>query len=145
MISRIKKFAGRSQRPLVLISLFIVVVFAAASISVIRYRSAKSSVQTINYSDLFALAEAGTGASVIIDGDAVMVTRLDGAIVQSTVAGESFRQTIVELFRKNHVPVQFASARPSFIATAFTYSWPLMVIGLFALVGWQVHATMTGR
>jgi cell division protease FtsH len=144
MISRIKKIAGRSQRAIVLAALFLAVVFVVSSISLLRYRSAKSAVGTINYSELYAIAETGTAVSVIIENDSLTVTRADGLVVQSTVAGESFRQTVVELFRKNHVPVQFATTQPSLGATALTYSWPILVVGLFAFAGWRVHATVNG-
>ena len=33
---------------------------------------------------------------------------------------------------------EFSSTHPSFAATALTYSWPVFVIGLFALVGWRL-------
>jgi len=99
----------------------------------------------MNYSELYAIAEAGSVASVIIDGDSVIVTKTDATRIESTVAGESFRQTIVELFRKNHVPVEFASTQPSLAIAALTYSWPFLVLTLFGLVGWRVHATINGR
>jgi len=144
MISRIKKFGGRSQKTIILIAAVFTLVFVVGSISLLSYRTAQSSVQTINYSALYSIAEAGTAASVRVEGDSLKVTRADGVVVQSTVAGESFRQTIVELFRKNHVPVEFASTQPSFGMAMLTYSWPIFVIGLFAFVGWRVHATVNG-
>ena len=135
MISRIKKFAGRSQRTIILVALLLTVIFVAGSVSVISYRATRPSIQTINYSELYSLAEAGTATSVRIENDSLTVTRTDSTVVQSTVAGESFRQTIVELFRKNHVPVAFASTQPTFAAAALMYSWPVLVIGLFAFIG----------
>ncbi|HYX30808.1 MAG TPA: ATP-dependent zinc metalloprotease FtsH [Pyrinomonadaceae bacterium] len=144
MISRIKKFAGRSQRALVLVALLFTIAFVFGSVSYVRYRNAQPAVQTINYSDLYRMAEGASAASVMIENDAVIVTRTDGTMVQSIVAGESFRQTVVELFRKRSVPVEFASAQPSFAATLFMYSWPALVIGLFALIGWRVHVTVNG-
>jgi cell division protease FtsH len=145
MISRIKKFGGRSQRTIVLVALLLTIVFFVASVSLLSYRIAQTAVQTINYSELYSIAEGGTAASVRIENDSLTIRRADGTVVQSTVAGESFRQTIVELFRKNHVPVEFATTHPSLGVTVFNYSWPLFVIGLFALVGWRVHATVNGR
>jgi cell division protease FtsH len=106
---------------------------------------AKSGAQTINYSEIYAIAEAGSAASVTVDGDSLIVRTLDGNRVQSTVAGESFRQTIVELFRKNRVPVEFATAQPNVAISLLTYSWPLLVLALFGVVGWRVHATINGR
>ena len=145
MISRIKKLADKSQQTIILIAAVLTIVLVAGSISLLSYRAAQASAQTINYSELYALAEAGSAASVRIEGDVLTVTRTDGIVIQSTVAGETFRQTIVELFRKNHVPVEFASTRPTFGTTLLTYSWPVFVVGLFAFVGWRVHATVNGR
>ncbi|HXT62588.1 MAG TPA: ATP-dependent zinc metalloprotease FtsH [Pyrinomonadaceae bacterium] len=145
MSFRIQKFAGRSQKATVAVLLFLVTALAAGSISLMRYRSAKSSAQKLNYSELYAIAEAGTATAVTVDGDALIVTRTNGQRVESVVAGESFRQTIVELFRKNHVPVEFALAQPNFGISLLSYSWPVLVLAAFGLVGWRVHATINGR
>lgn len=139
-----RKFSTRSQRALIVAG-FITAGLAIGAISLVRYRSTRTPIQKVNYSDLYAIAEAGSAASVLIDNDSVQVKRNDGGVVESTVAGESFRQTIVELFRKNHVPVEFASAQPSFAGSVVTYSWPVLLFGLFAFVGWRVHATLNGR
>src|SRR5258706_140243 len=117
----------------------------AGSISVIRYRQPTSPVQTINYSEAYAIAESGAAASVLVENDSLIVKRSDGTVFQTTVTGEAFRQTIVELFRKNRVPVEFASTQPTLIATVFIYSWPVLVVLLLGLVGWRVHATINGR
>ena len=144
MAFSIKKFAGRSQRTtLILIS--IGVIFIAGSVSFIRYRNTKSPVQTINYSEAYAVAESGAAASVVIENDLLIMKRSDGTVVQTTVAGESFRQTIVELFRKNHVPVEFASTQPALAVTVLEYAWPVLVFLLLGLAGWRVHATVNGR
>src|SRR5438552_3394204 len=145
MAFRIKKFAGRSQRTTLILLTLLAMVLITGSISVIHYRHTPSPVQTINYSDLYAIAESGAAASVLIENDSLIVKRGDGTVFQTTVAGESFRQTIVELFRKNHVPVEFASTQPNLAATVFIYSWPVMVCFLLALVGWRVHRTVNGR
>jgi len=144
MAFSIKKFAGRSQRTtLVLIS--IAVILIAGSVSFIRYRNTKPPVQTINYSEAYAVAESGAAASVVIENDLLIMKRSDGTVVQTTVAGESFRQTIVELFRKNHVPVEFASTQPALAVTVLEYAWPVLVFLLLGLAGWRVHATVNGR
>jgi cell division protease FtsH len=141
----IKKLAGRSQRTIWISSISLAVLLLVASVSVITYRRATRVVSTINYSEAYAIAESGTAASVLVDGDLLIVKRTDGSIVQTTVAGESFRQTIVELFRKNHVPVAFASTQPGFVASLFVYSWPFAVVFLVGLVGWRMYATVNGR
>jgi cell division protease FtsH len=128
-----------------MVVVLIATMLIAGAVSVIRYRSTKLPVERINYSQLYALAEAGSATAVVIDNDALIVTRLDGTVVESTVAGESFRQTIVELFRKNRIPVEFASTQPSLAVTIVTYSWPMVVLALFGFVGWRVYATVNGR
>ena len=145
MSFRIQKLAGRSQKATGVALIVIAVALATGSISLVRYRTAKSAAQTINYSEIYAIAEAGSAASVTVDGDSLIVRTLDGNRVQSTVAGESFRQTIVELFRKNRVLVEFATAQPNVAISLLTYSWPLLVLALFGVVGWRVHATINGR
>jgi cell division protease FtsH len=146
MAFRIKKFAGRSQRTtLILLLSLVATVLIAGSISVVRYRGRTSPVQTINYSEVYAIAESGAAASVLIDNDSLIVKRGDGTVFQTTVAGESFRQTIVELFRKHGVPVAFASTQPTLASTVFVYSWPVLVFLLLGLAGWRVHATVNGR
>src|SRR6266404_5600941 len=145
MAFRIKKFAGRSQRTTLILATLIATVLIAGSISAIRYRRNTSPVQTINYSEVYAIAESGSAASVVIENDSLLVKRGDGTVFRTTVAGESFRQTIVELFRKNHVPVEFASTQPTFAGTVFMYSLPVLVFLSLGLVGWRVHATVNGR
>jgi len=145
MAFRTKKFSGRSQRTTLLIIAFVATVFITASISLIRYRHKASPIQTINYSELYAVAESGAAASLLIENDTLIVKRVDGTVFQSTVAGESFRQTIVELFRKNHVPVEFASTQPTLASTVFIYSSPVLIVLLLGLAGWRVHATVNGR
>jgi len=145
MAFRIKKFSGRSQRTTLILVTFIATILIAGSVSFIRYRNAKSPVQTINYSEAYALAESGVAASVLMENDVLIVKRGDGAVFQTTVAGESFRQTIVELFRKNHVPVEFASTQPALAVTVLEYTWPVLVFLLLGLAGWRVHATLNGR
>jgi len=145
MSFRIKKFTGRSQRAILMIAGLLATVFIGASISFIRYNATRSHVHTINYSELYATAEKGLASSVVVDNDLLIVRTVDGTTFQSTVAGETFRQTIVELFRKNRVPVEFASTKPGIAEAVFVYSLPVLVFLSLGLVGWRVHATINGR
>src|SRR5437868_1483472 len=145
MAFRIKKFAGRSQRTTLILLTLLAMVLLTGSISVIRYRHATSPVQTINYSEAYAIAESGSAVSVLVENDSLIVKRADGTVFQTTVAGESFRQTIVELFRKNGVPIEFASAQPSLAETVFVYSSPVLICLVLGLAGWRVHSTVNGR
>src|SRR5258706_15503891 len=145
MIFRIKKIFGRSHRTSVVLAIFGAAVLAAGFVSVALYRNRTSPVQRINYSALYAIAQTGPAASVLIENDSLTVTKTDGAVFQATVAGDSFRQTVVELFRRNGVPIEFASTQPGFAGTVFVYSWPVVICLVLGLVGWRVHATVNGR
>src|ERR1044072_1597312 len=145
MAFSIKKLAGRSQRTTLILLLLTATILIASAISIISYRRTASPIQTITYSEAYAIAERGSAAFVVVESDSVVVTRADGTVFRTLVAGESFRQTIVELFRKNHIPVEFASTQPTLAATALVYSWPVLVVLMLAIVGWRVHATVNGR
>ena len=141
----LKKLSGRSQRATLFLMAFIGTALIAGSISIIRYRHSKSPVQSINYSELYRIAESGVAASVLIENDTLVIRRADGTMFQSTVAGESFRQTIVELFRKNRVPVEFASTQPTLATSILMYSSAIAVFLFLGFAGWRVHATVNGR
>ena len=145
MSFRIEKFSGRSQRAILVAAAFVLIALIVASISFAAYRSTTSAVRKLSYSELYSIAETGAATSALVENDAIRIKRPDGTIAESTVSGDTFRQTIVELLRKNHVTVEFASTQPSLITTVFMYSWPVLVLGLFAFVGWRVHATVNGR
>ncbi|HEY6046028.1 MAG TPA: AAA family ATPase, partial [Pyrinomonadaceae bacterium] len=145
MAFSIKKLAGRSQRTTLILLALTSTVLIAVAISIVGYRRAASPIQTLNYSEAYAMAESGAAASVLIESDSLIVKRADGTMFRTTVAGESFRQTIVELFRKNHVPVEFASTQPTLAGTVLLSSWPFLLVLMLGVVGWRVHATVNGR
>src|SRR5438105_9251651 len=145
MTSRIMKIVGRSQRATLLLVILIATVLMVGSISIVVHKSKTSATRKINYSELYKIAEIGSAASVIIENDSLIVKSMDGSIFQATVAGESFRQGVVELFRKNGVPIEFASMQPSLAETLFTYSTPVIVCLLLGFIGWRVYATVNGR
>lgn len=145
MAFRIRKFSGRSQRTTLILLSLTATLLIAGSISIIGYRRTTPTVQTINYSEAYAIAESGSAASVLVESDSLILKRADGTSLKATVAGEGFRQTIVELFRKKGVPVEFASMQPTFIASVLIASWPVLVCLLLGVVGWRVHATINGR
>src|SRR5438105_3290713 len=145
MTSRIMKIVGRSQRATLLLVILIATVLMVGSISIVVHKSKTSATRKINYSDLYKIAEIGSAASVIIENDSLTVKSTDGSVFQATVAGDSFRQGVVELFRKNGVPIEFASLQPSLAETLFTYSTPVIVCLLLGFIGWRVYATVNGR
>src|SRR5437763_5040518 len=145
MTSRITKIIGRSQRATLFLVILIATVLIVSSIFIILQKGRTSATRKINYSELYKIAEIGSAASVIVQNDSLIVKSTDGSVFQATVAGDSFRQGVVELFRKNGVPIEFASMQPSLAETLFTYSTPVIVCLLLGFIGWRVYATVNGR
>src|SRR2546421_9682169 len=145
MTSRLTKIVGRSQRAILLLIILIATVLVAGSISTVVHKSRTSATRKINYSELYKIAEIGSAISVIVENDSLTVKSTDGSVFQATVAGDSFRQGVVELFRKTGVPIEFASMQPSLAETLFTYSTPVIVCLLLGFIGWRVYATVNGR
>src|SRR6266496_785627 len=145
MTSRINKIVGRSQRETLFVIILIATVLMVGSISIVVHKSRTSATSKINYSELYKIAESGSAAAVVIENDSLTVKSADGSIFQATVAGDSFRQGVVELFRKNGVPIEFSSVQPSLGETLLTYSAPVAICLLLGFIGWRVHATVNGR
>src|SRR2546421_1811194 len=145
MTSRITKIVGRSQRATLFLVILIATVLIVSSIFIVVQKGRTSATRKINYSELYKIAEIGSAASVIVENDSLIVKSTDGSVFQATVAGDSFRQGVVELFRKTGVPIEFASMQPSLAETLFTYSTPVIVCLLLGFIGWRVYATVNGR
>lgn len=80
----------------------------APIIAVVLYQRQSAPSQKINYSQLYSLAESTTSALVTIEGDVLTVQAKDGSLLQATVTSEIARQGVVELFRKNNVPIELS-------------------------------------
>src|SRR5438552_4948568 len=145
MTSRLMKIVGRSQRATLFLIILFATVLIVSAIFIVVQRSRTSAATKINYSELYKIAEVGSAASVIVENDYLIVKRTDGSVFQATVAGDSFRLGVVELFRKNGVPIEFSSMQPSLAETLFTYSTPVIVCLLLGFIGWRVYATVNGR
>src|SRR5256885_14043389 len=145
MTSRITKIVGRSQRATLFLVILIATVLIVSAIFIVVQKGRTSATRKINYSELYKIAEIGSAASVIVENDSLIVKSTDGSVFQATVAGDSFRQGVVELFRKNGVPIEFASMQPTLAETLFTYSAPIVICLLLGFIGWRVYATVNGR
>src|SRR5881227_273664 len=145
MTSRITKIVGRSQRATLFLVILIATVLIVGSILIVIHKSRTSATRKINYSELYKIAEIGSAISVIVENESLTVRSTDGSVFQATVAGDSFRQGVVELFRKNGVPIEFASMQPTLAETLFTYSTPVVICLLLGFIGWRAYATVNGR
>ncbi|HET9478176.1 MAG TPA: ATP-dependent zinc metalloprotease FtsH [Pyrinomonadaceae bacterium] len=113
--------------------------------SIVTYQRRQPPVQRINYSQLYSLAEAGGAVALQVEGETVTVTRTDGSIVEATVTGESTQHDVVQLFRKNNVPVEFRPLQPGMWVSVLNYLLPVLTLGLIGVVAWRIYASMSGR
>jgi hypothetical protein len=69
----------------------------------------------------------------------------NGSLQQATVTSELARQGVVELFRKNNVPIEFKVLRPGALASVLNWTIPLLTLFLLGFVGWRAYCSMSGR
>ena len=112
---------------------------------IVSYLQRQPQVQRINYSQLYSLAESGGATALTIEGETVTVTRPDGSIVEATVTGETTQHDIVQLFSQHNVPVEFQPVRPGLLANVMNWGLPILMLGLIAVAGWRVYASLSGR
>ncbi|HSK62906.1 MAG TPA: ATP-dependent zinc metalloprotease FtsH [Pyrinomonadaceae bacterium] len=114
--------------------------------SIVSYQRRQPQVQRINYSQLYSLAEAGSGVALLqIQGETVTLTRADGSLVEATVTGEVPQNDVVQLFRKHNVPVEFKPVQPGMFVSVLNYLLPVLTLGLIGFAGWRLYAHMSGR
>ena len=102
-----------------------VVCLSVFTVTVILYFRQRQQVQTINYSQLYALGQAGSAQALQIEGEAVSVTKADGTVVVATVTGEAAQHELVQIFREKNVPVEFRPMQPGPLTTALNWILPI--------------------
>jgi cell division protease FtsH len=107
-------------------------------------QSHATQISQINYSELYKIAETGSATSLTIEGDALTVVNAQGTALQASVTSEAVRQGLVEQFRKNNVPIEFRPVRASIGSILLTWVAPIVTVMLLGLIGWRVHASMSG-
>jgi cell division protease FtsH len=132
-------------RRAILSTLAIITLVVAVTASVVLYERHQSSVQKINYSELYKLAETTSSGALIVEGETITVRKSDGTSVEATVTGEAAQHEVVELFRKNNVPVEFRALQPGLLVSVLNWVLPLASLLLLGVIGWRVYASMSGR
>src|SRR5438132_13652241 len=107
----IGKIVTRAQRMIIVGAVSVLAVLIAVP-SVARYRAAEPQTRKINYTTLAQIAESGSATALVVEGETLTVTSKDGSTLEAIVAAESFRQGLVEQFRKQGVPIEFRSLQP---------------------------------
>ena len=113
--------------------------------SIVTYQRRQPQVQRINYSQLYSLAEAGGATALQIEGETMTVTRADGSLVEATVTGQSPQNDVIQLFRKNNVPIEFRPLQPGVLVSVLNWGLPILTLGLIAVAAWRVYASLSGR
>ena len=113
--------------------------------TIVTYQRHQPPVQNINYSQLYSFAEAGGAVALQVEGETLTVTRADGTLEQATVTGEATQHEIVQLFRKNNVPVEFKPIQPGLLSSLLSWGLPVLTLGLIAFAAWRIYASMSGR
>jgi len=144
MPTPVPKVSLRIRKVLLCLSAIIILLFVATA-SVVLYQRHQPLVEKINYSQLYKLAETSSGASLTVEGETLTVKRLDGSMVEATVTGEAAQHEVVELFRKNSVPVEFRPLQPGLFVTALNWVLPLISLVIVGVIGWRVYASVSGR
>ncbi|HKO97689.1 MAG TPA: ATP-dependent zinc metalloprotease FtsH [Pyrinomonadaceae bacterium] len=143
MPSPIRKIVSRSpQVTLTLVATATVVLIAATA--VIIYQTRAPRVTSINYSELYKIAEAGSASSLLIESDTLTVQGKHGEALQAVVTSDVIRQGLVEQFRKNNVPIEFRPVEASWSTTILTWAMPVLMVMLLGFIGWRVYTSMNG-
>ncbi|HEX7295191.1 MAG TPA: ATP-dependent zinc metalloprotease FtsH, partial [Pyrinomonadaceae bacterium] len=109
------------------------------------YQRSQPVVEKINYSQLYNVAQTSAGVGLVIEGETLTVRKADGSLVEATVTGQAAQQDVIELFRKNNVPIEFRPVQPGMAVTVMNWFLPILMIGVIGIVGWRVYASMSGR
>jgi cell division protease FtsH len=131
-------------RKVALVVLTVVTLSIVIAASIVTYQRQQPPVQNINYSQLYALAEAGGAVALKVEGETLTLTKADGALVEATVPAAA-QQEVVQLFRKNSVPVEFRPIQPGMISSIVSWLLPVLTLGLIGVAGWRIYASMSGR
>ena len=132
-------------RRVAVVGLAIVTLSVAVTAIIVSYQRQQPPVQKINYSQLYSLAETAGAVSLAVEGEKLTVTKADGSLQEATVTGESTQHEVVQLFRKNNVPVEFRPLQPGLLSNVVSWLLPILTLGLIGFAAWRVYASMSGR
>jgi cell division protease FtsH len=132
-------------RRVAVIALAIATISFVTAATILNYLRTQPPMQKINYSQLYTLAEAGGAIALQVEGETMTVTKTDGSLVEATVTGETAQHEVVQMFRKNNVPVEYRPLQPGLLSTIAGWLLPVLTLGLIGFAGWRIYASMSGR
>src|SRR5437867_7636186 len=123
-------------RKTTVVAISVVLLSLAVIASVVVYEQQQPAVQKINYSQLYTLGGATGATALIVEGETLTVRKQDGSLVEAIVTGEAAQHEIVELFRKNNVPVEFRALQPGLVVSVLNWALPFLCLAFLAVAGW---------
>src|SRR5829696_4662487 len=117
-------------RRVALVTLAFISLSLTIAATVVTYQRQQPPIQRINYSQLYSFAEAGSAVALSIEGETLTVTKPDGSLVEATVTGETAQHEVVQLFRKNNVPVEFRPMQPGLASSIVSWLLPVLTLAL---------------
>lgn len=133
------------SRKTMMISVAAALTALALTSGVILYQRSQPVIQKINYSQLYNIAQTSGGVALVIEGETLTVKKADGTLTEATVTGQAAQQEVIELFRKNNVPIEFRPVQPGFETTLMNWFLPILMVAAIGIGGWRVYASMSGR
>jgi len=128
-----------------LVGLAIITLSLCIAATIVTYQRHQPQVQKINYSQLYSLAETSGAVALTVDGETLTVTKADGSLVETTIPGEATQHEVVQLFRKNNVPIEFRPLQPGILSSVVSWALPILTLALIGFAGWRIYSSMSGR
>jgi cell division protease FtsH len=122
--------------------LLVALVVVAAQLYVHTHTSV---VHEVNYTELRGLVDSGAGASLVVEGELLVVTKTDGTKAQAVVTDSLAQQEIIKVFNQNRQTIEFRSMQPGAFASALNWIIVVFAFGTLGFVGWRVYASMGGH
>ncbi|MCA1815650.1 MAG: ATP-dependent zinc metalloprotease FtsH [Acidobacteria bacterium] len=134
----------RTQRATTLVVASVLLVALLVAAAQLYARTHAAAVQEVNYTELRAVVDAGQGASLVVDGETLVVKRADGTQAQAVVTDAYAQQEIIRVFNQNRQTIEFRSLKPSALSNALTWIVVFFGLGVLGFVCWRVYASIGG-
>ncbi|HLL15624.1 MAG TPA: ATP-dependent zinc metalloprotease FtsH [Pyrinomonadaceae bacterium] len=101
-------------------------------------------VQNVNYTELQALTNDAAARSLLVEGELMIIEKIDGTRTQAIVTNAVAQQGIIGVFEQKKLPVVFNTMQPGRLASALNWIIALLTLAVIAFVGWRMYASMSG-
>ncbi|HEY9405105.1 MAG TPA: ATP-dependent zinc metalloprotease FtsH [Pyrinomonadaceae bacterium] len=101
-------------------------------------------VHNVNYTELQTLTNDAAARSLLVEGELMIVEKIDGTRTQAIVTNAVAQQGIISVFEQKKLPVVFNTMQPGRLASALNWIIALLTLAVIAFVGWRMYASMSG-